>query len=86
MEKNVIIFGGFAGGSRINSVRATTLNPPNNLAWSVLRGAERPSATVPIERNAHATVAHGNSIFVFGGQDEENNKLDDLWEFNITTR
>ena len=41
---------------------------------------------MPAERNAHSAVANGNSIFVFGGQDEENNKLGDLWEFNVTTK
>jgi N-acetylneuraminic acid mutarotase len=25
-------------------------------------------------------------LFVLGGQDDENNKLDDLWQFNITTK
>lgn len=31
-------------------------------------------------------MANGNSVFVFGGQDDENNKLGDLWEFNVTTK
>ena len=70
----------------MNSVRAASLTVPNTLAWSALRAGERSSKTFPIERNAHSGVAHGNSIFVFGGQDEDNNKLADLWEFNVTTK
>lgn len=41
---------------------------------------------MPVQRNAHTAVANGNSVFVFGGQDEDNNKLGDLWEFNLTTK
>ena len=80
------MFGGFAGGSRINSLRACTFTAPNNLAWSLLKAGERPSKTFPIERNAHSAVAHSSSVFAFGGQDEDNNKLNDLWEFNLTTK
>ncbi len=52
----------------------------------MLRAGERPSKTFPIERNAHTAVAFGNSVFIFGGQDEDNNKLGDLWEFNLTSK
>lgn len=31
-------------------------------------------------------MASGNSLFVFGGQDEDNTKLSDLWEFNLATK
>jgi N-acetylneuraminic acid mutarotase len=86
LDKQIAIFGGFAGGSRVNSVRAAAFTAPNGLAWTLLRGEERPSKTMPIERNAHTAVGQGNSLFVFGGQDEDNNKLGDLWEFNLTTK
>jgi len=86
-DKNqLVIFGGFSGGTRVNSVRSAILTPPNKVEWTGLRGSERPSKTVPIPRNAHSAVAQGNSVFVFGGQDEDNNKMGDIWEFNITTK
>lgn len=33
----------------------------------------------PVPRNSHTSVVDGESLYVFGGQDDENNKLDDLW-------
>ncbi len=64
----------------------TQFSGTNQVAWSLLRAAELASKVVPVERNAHSAVSHGNSLFVFGGQDDENNKLGDLWEFNVTTK
>lgn len=51
-----------------------------------MKACERPSKTVPVGRNAHSAVAQGNSLFIFGGQDQDNYKLGDLWELNLTTK
>lgn len=68
MQKDqIVIFGGFAGGSRVNTVRLATFTAPNTLTWTLLKDLERPSKTIPIQRNAHTGVAHGGSLFVFGG-------------------
>jgi Galactose oxidase, central domain len=68
-------------------VKQCVLNPPNTLVWSTLKAnSDKPSKTCPVERNAHSSVCHNNNMFVFGGQDEDNNKLGDLWEFNIQTK
>ena len=40
---------------------------------------------LPPARAGHAGAVYGDSLFVFGGKDEEGNKLNDLWEFNFTT-
>lgn len=44
------------------------------------------SKNIPVVRNSHSTVGFGTSVFIFGGQDEDTNKLKDLWEFNTTTK
>ena len=62
-----MLFGGFVGGSRVNSVFSTQFTAPNSVAWSLLRASEQPSKVMPAERNAHSAVGNGNSIFVFGG-------------------
>lgn len=81
------MFGGFgSGGSRVNSVHAAQVNANGTVVWSTLKAAAHPSKTCPIERNSHSAVSNGTSLFVFGGQDDENNKLGDLWEFNLTTK
>lgn len=28
----------------------------------------------------------GDCMYIFGGKDDENNKLDDLWKFNFSTK
>ena len=82
-----MIFGGFTEGTRVNSIKQAQLNLPNTVAYQTLHNGSGSSASaLPIQRNAHTAVANGNSVFVFGGQDEDNNKLGDLWEFNLTTK
>lgn len=36
-------------------------------------------------RAGHSAIIYGDSMVIFGGKDEENNKLNDLWEFNMNT-
>lgn len=53
------------------------------------------STSVPIARAGHSHIAYretdpeGNQgaicIYVFGGHDEENNKLNDIWKFNCSS-
>jgi hypothetical protein len=40
---------------------------------------------IPPKRAGHSAIMYGDSMIVFGGKDEENNKLNDLWEFNMST-
>lgn len=81
------MFGGFgSAGTRVNSVHSAQVNVNNTVVWTSISKGSPPSKTCPIERNSHSAVADGTSIYVFGGQDDENNKLGDLWEFNTTTK
>lgn len=36
-------------------------------------------------RASHSQVVHGRKCYIFGGQDDENNKLNDLWELDLDT-
>lgn len=38
---------------------------------------------MPPKRAGHTAVLYKDSMFVFGGKDEDNNKLNDIWEFNL---
>ena len=40
---------------------------------------------LPNPRAGHSAVLFGDSMVVFGGKDDENNKLNDLWEFDFKT-
>lgn len=40
---------------------------------------------LPSMRAGHTATTYGDSMFIFGGKDQDNNKLNDLWEFNFST-
>jgi|LauGreDrversion4_2_1035121.scaffolds.fasta_scaffold484558_2 hypothetical protein len=74
----MIIFGGFINGERTNSVfrfifnenRWENITPNNNELMS------------PSPRAGHSAALHGNNMIIFGGRDEDNAKLNDLWIFD----
>lgn len=66
------IFGGFNRGIRQNSV--IVLDFETN-KWSPLKV----TGTVPQPRAGHSAVMYKSKMYVFGGKDEDNEKLKDLW-------
>ena len=41
----------------------------------------------PQQRSGHTAVLYLSSqMIIFGGKDDDNNKLDDIWEFDFETR
>ena len=51
--------------------------------WTYLQADK---ANAPLPRNSHTSVIDGDNLYILGGQDDENNKLDDLWQFNIPSK
>jgi N-acetylneuraminic acid mutarotase len=41
--------------------------------------------SMPPKRAGHSMVIYQDSLVIFGGKDEENSKLNDVWEFNLNT-
>ena len=78
----VIIFGGFQDGCRTNMVH--TFDAETRV-WSLLEPAN-PRAPAPSERAGHAAVFLDGNLYVFGGKDDDNQKLNDLWRFNLSER
>lgn len=78
----VWIFGGFEDGSRSNKIRTFDLEQHK---WSLVEPAD-PRAPLPKERAGHSAVLYENSIYIFGGKDDENFKLNDLWKFDLAAR
>jgi N-acetylneuraminic acid mutarotase len=72
-DGSFMCFGGFVNGSRSNELchfgRDGTVN---------MRSDENP---IPA-RAGHSVVHHNSKLFVFGGTDDDNDKLGDLWCFN----
>ncbi len=48
--------------------------------WEIIQPM---GTTLPPKRAGHSAVIFGDSLVIFGGKDEDNNKLNDLWEFNL---
>lgn len=52
------------------------------LEWSQL-GAN--SQDKPCIRASHSGVIYQNKLHIFGGQDDDNNKLNDFWELDLAS-
>lgn len=78
-DERFIIFGGFVDGSRTNECFVCT-KVNNTLQWKQV-GADSPQA--PCIRASHSASVYEGKMYIFGGQDDENNKLNDIWEFDI---
>jgi N-acetylneuraminic acid mutarotase len=75
-----MVFGGFVRGTRVSEVYTASYEPGQK-AQSHKPHAVSGSA-FPEARASHSAVAHNGKLYVFGGLDEYNEKLNDLWEFS----
>lgn len=76
-----MIFGGFVEGSRVNEAFVAKKNG-NTLEWKKIA---QNSPTAPCIRASHSSTVYNGKAYVFGGQDDDNNKLNDLWELDLAT-
>jgi len=82
---SMVIFGGFIFGERTNDIFKYHFE---SNTWEKMVSE---SQKCPIPRVGHSAVvfydeAEGDKMFIFGGKDDENNKLCDLWSFNFKTK
>lgn len=75
------IFGGFVKGTRTNSVYA--YNYASKIWTNLINDNAREG---PSQRAASSIVIYNNALYVFGGHDEDNEKVSDLWKFDIGTK
>ena len=80
----MVIFGGFMFGERTNSIFKYHFRTNQ---WEQIHPE---SHEMPCERVGHSAVIkedkeNGDCMYIFGGKDEENNKLNDTWKFNFST-
>ena len=52
-------------------------------AWERVEPNEGP---LPIPRAGHSAVMYDGKMYVFGGKDEDNEKLKDFWRFDFKTK
>jgi hypothetical protein len=73
------IFGGFIAGERTNQLIIYSFDEP---CWSRVK----PKGPQPSPRNGHSACIYKSFMYIFGGRDDDNNKLNDMWKFNIETQ
>ena len=80
----ILYFGGFIGGERTNDIAMFEIS---NMKWSNYNSSIKPSERhrfqLPCARNGHTACRYKNTMFVYGGKDDEGNKLNDLWGFDL---
>lgn len=74
----MVVFGGFEQGVRTNK---TIVYDFLTKTWSEVEYDTKGVAPVP--RAGHSAVVHRDGMFVFGGKDDENEKLKDLWRLDL---
>ena len=82
-EDTVYTFGGFVNGQRSNLVHRFTISTNT---WELVAPAD-PKAPTPLPRCGHSAVLYEDkTLMVFGGKNDENEKMNDTWHFDVTDR
>jgi N-acetylneuraminic acid mutarotase len=73
----MLIFGGFVdGGERTNELWRFFFATNT---WELIVSKEK----VPTPRAGHSALLRGDTMVIFGGCDQDNEKLNDIWVYNI---
>lgn len=75
----MIIFGGFADGSRTNEVLRYSFSENKWIKVDIN------SKCQPSGRSGHSSVVFEGNMYIFGGKDEDNNKLNDIWRLDLSS-
>jgi N-acetylneuraminic acid mutarotase len=78
-EESMIIYGGFEDGIRTNSIYRYYFRENKWEKINIL------STNFPSPRAGHSSIMFGEKMAIFGGRDDENNKLNDIWLFDFST-
>lgn len=83
-DGSFLVFGGFVNGSRVNELAKFTMaNSQTITSNTVMENTS--DANCLMARASHSAASYNDKFYVFGGQDDDNNKLDDLWEFDTAS-
>lgn len=83
-ENTFLVFGGFVNGSRVNELCRFSV-PSNQTIEGQVCETQQPPEQCPKPRASASSAVYNGKLYVFGGQDDDNNKLDDLWEFDLAS-
>ena len=77
-EGSMIVFAGFVQGQRTNDIVKYFFQ---DAKWAKV--PLKAGSLVPKPRSSHSAVIHQGGMWIFGGRDDDNNKLNDLWRYDI---
>jgi len=83
-DGSFLVFGGFVNGSRVNELAKFSMTNMTTINGQILQASSN-SETCPLSRASFASSAYNDKLYIYGGQDDDNNKLDDMWEFDCAT-
>ena len=74
----IVVFGGNVNGWKSNDLWFYYIKENK---WEEIKTTD-----APLERSNHWASVYGDSLYIFGGKDTERNKLNDLWQLNLSTK
>ena len=80
-DGSFLVFGGFVNGSRVNELAKFTMASVQSIQAQMLQPSTE-AETAPKCRASLCSAVYNDKLYLFGGQDDDNNKLDDLWEYD----
>lgn len=83
-DGSFMVFGGFVNGFRVDELLRFKPSQTSIECEHVAGG--KSACKGPKPRTSQAGGFYNNHFFVYGGQDDENNKLGDLWDYDCATK
>lgn len=80
LNENMIVFGGFIEGEKTNTIGLYNFKDNR---WTEFNYDDMELEYVPEARAGHSAVIHENKMYIYGGKDVDNKRLDDLWVFDF---
>jgi len=74
-------FGGYVNGTRVNELLKFEIVNGSNIEVNLMAGGEDQAG--PSCRAGASLVSQDSSICMFGGQEDDNKKMNDVWKFDI---
>lgn len=90
-DKQLFVFGGFVKGKRMNDLYTYDIATNKwDLLWEFREvdefSPEDKQKQCPCPRSGQDMVYNGGSLYLFGGRNDFNDKLNDTWEFKISSK
>lgn len=83
-DGSFMVFGGFVNGFRVDEL--LRFKPSTTSVECEHLAGGKQSNKGPKPRTSHASGFVNGRFYVYGGQDDENNKLGDVWEFDCASK